>query len=345
MSEKVSEKPPGGSKLVSSRELASIREAFGKALVEMGRKNSRIVVLDGDLAPSTRTALFAKEFPERFIEVGIAEQNMVGIAAGLAAVGYIPFACTFGVFITKKACDQVSISVAYPRLNVKLVGAYSGLFSGKTGATHQAIEDIAIMRAIPNMTVVVPADAVQLAKALEAIVEYEGPVYFRVARDVYPVIFDESYEFRLGRAVTLREGKDASIIATGIMTHTALEAAEELAREGIDVRVINMCTIKPIDEEAIVRAAEETGGIVTAENHSIIGGLGSAVAEVLVERCPVPMRRVGIRDTFGESGPDEELREKYGLTSLQVREQVYAVIETRGVDGRTEGEKTLENDH
>lgn len=295
-------------------DLVSMRDAFGRGLVEAGRRNDRVVVLDADLATSTRTSMFAKEIPDRFIQVGIAEQNMVGLAAGLATVGYIPFACTFATFISKRACEQVSISVAYPRLNVKLVGAYSGLYTGKTGATHQSLEDVAIMRAIPNMMVVVPADAVQLRQALDAIVAYEGPVYLRIARDAYPVIFDDSYKFEPGKALVLREGDDATIVATGIMTHTALAAAEELAKEGLQVRVVNVPTIKPIDREIICQAARETGAIVTVENHSIIGGLGSAVAEVVTEEWPVPVVRVGTRDVFGESASNEDLTAKYGLT-------------------------------
>ncbi len=306
--------------------LVSMRDAFGKGLVDAGRRNDRIVVLDADLASSTRTSMFADEIPERFIQVGIAEQNMVGLAAGLSTVGYIPFACTFAVFMSKRACEQVSTSVAYPRLNVKLVGAYSGLYTGKTGATHQSLEDIAIMRAIPNIVVVVPADAVQLSKALDAIVEYDGPVYLRVARDAYPVIFDESYRFELGKAVVLREGNDASIVAAGIMTQTALYAAEQLAREGLQLRVVNVSTIKPIDREAICKAARETGAIVTVENHSIIGGLASSVAEVVTEECPVPVEKVGVTDVFGESGSNEDLTVKYGLSVDSVVEAVSRVL-------------------
>lgn len=300
----------------------SMRDAFGKGLVEAGTRNDRVVVLDADLATSTRTSMFASEIPDRFIQVGIAEQNMVGLAAGLATVGYIPFACTFATFMSKRACEQVSISVAYRRLNVKLVGAYSGLYTGKTGATHQSLEDVAIMRAIPNMVVVVPADAVQLRQALDAIIAYDGPVYLRVPRDAYPVIFGDSYRFELGKAVILREGDDATIIVTGIMTHTALTAADEIAKEGVQVRVVNVPTIKPIDREMICQAARETGAIVTVENHSIVGGLGSAVAEVVTQDWPVPVVRVGTRDVFGESGSNEDLAVKYGLTVDAVREAV-----------------------
>lgn len=319
----------GDSEARRTQLLLSVREAFAEALVKLGRKNNRIIVIDGDLASSTRSALFADRFPERFVEVGIAEQNMVGVSAGLATTGFIPFVCTFGVFISKRACDQVSISVAYPRLNVKLVGAYSGLFSGKTGATHQSLEDIAIMRAIPNMVVVVPADATQMSRVLESAVEYEGPMYIRVARDAYPVIFDESYRYELGKAVTLQDGTDVSLIATGIATHWALQAAQELGNDGVSVRVINLCTIKPIDEEAITKAAKETGAIVTIENHSIIGGLGSAVAEVVTQYHPVPIERVGVRDVFGESGPDNELAAKYGLNSGTIRSAALRVLENK----------------
>jgi transketolase len=304
----------------------SMRETFGECLVELGKEYQNIVVLDDDLASSTKCNYFCEAFPDRFFEVGIAEQNMMGIAAGLATTGKIPFVVSFGTFNSKRACDQVAISVAYSNLNVKIVGAYSGLFSGKTGATHQSIEDLAIMRAIPNLTVVVPADAVELRQAMRAIVGYEGPTYLRVARDEYPILFGPEYAFKIGRSCILAEGKEATIISCGIMTGTALEAAQTLKTEGIPVRVLNMSTLKPLDVEGIRKCAIETGAIVTAENHSIIGGLGSAVAEVLVENEPVPMARVGIRDAFAESGPNRDLCLKYGLTSEAIVCEVEKVV-------------------
>ncbi len=304
----------------------SLRETFGECLVELGREYPNLVVLDDDLATSTKCNYFCQAFPDRFFEVGIAEQNMMGIAAGLAATGKIPFVVSFGTFNSKRTCDQIAISVAYSNLNVKIVGAYSGLFSGKTGATHQSLEDLAIMRAIPNITVVIPADAVEMRQAMRAIVEHEGPTYLRVARDEYPILFGPEYNFKIGRSYPLAEGKDATIISCGIMTATALEAAEKLKTEGLSVRVVNMSTLKPLDVEMINKCAIETGAIITAENHSIIGGLGSAIAEVLVENEPVPMARVGIRDVFAESGPNSDLCLKYGLTSDALACEVQKVV-------------------
>ena len=308
---------------------ASIREAFGDALVELGRENPKVVVLDADLAESTRSIKFAEEIPERFVECGIAEQNMTGIAAGLATVGYIPFVTTFCVFATKRACDQVSISVAYPRLNVKICGAYSGLFTGKTGATHQAIEDIALMRAIPNMTVLEPADAAETRLAVRYAAEVPGPVYLRIARDPYPVIFTGLRLSDVPKAKLLVDGSDIAIVALGIMAHAALEARDILSRRGVSAKVLGISCVKPIDQDGILKAAVETGAVVTVENHNIIGGLGSAVAEVLGEHYPVPIKRIGVRDVFGESGPDADIARKYGLTAEHIAQACQEVLEAR----------------
>lgn len=290
------------------------RAAYGEALVQLGRENPNVVVLDADLSKSTKTADFGKIFPERFFDLGIAEQNMIGTAAGLAAAGKIPFCSSFAVFAAGRAFDQVRNSVAYSGLNVKIGASHAGITVGADGGSHQAIEDIALMRALPNMTVFVPADAVETAGAVRAAAELQGPVYIRLGRSGVPVLHDSGFKFEPGRAVVLREGRDASILATGIMVSAALEAAELLAAEGLEVDVLDIHTIKPLDVEAVVAAAKKTGALVTAEEHSIIGGLGSAVAEALVENYPVIMKRLGIPDRFGESGTPEELLEYYRLT-------------------------------
>ncbi|MGO0121943.1 transketolase family protein [Desulfothermobacter acidiphilus] len=307
-------------------EKIATREAYGRALAALGEEQPALVVLDADLSKSTKTAIFQRKFPERFFNCGVAEQNMMGVAAGLAASGKIPFCSTFAVFATGRAFDQIRQSIAYPRLNVKIAASHAGITVGEDGASHQALEDLALMRALPGMTVLVPADAVETEKAVRAALEVDGPVYLRLGRAPVPVLHGPDFIFRLGEAVCLREGKDATIIATGIMVSQALEAAQMLADEGLDVRVLDMHTIKPLDVAAVVRAALETGAIVTAEEHSIIGGLGSAVAEALGEECPVPMKRVGIKDVFGESGRPEELLEKYGLTPYHLAEAVKEVL-------------------
>lgn len=309
--------------------MTAIRDAFGQALFELGRENEDVVVLDADLASSTRATFFAEEFPNRFFQMGIAEQNMMGVAAGLALMGKIPFVTTFAVFATKRACDQVTISVAYPNLNVKIIGAYTGLLSGCTGATHQAIEDIAIMRAIPNMVVIDPADAEEMRQAVRVIAGHHGPVYLRETRDEWPDIFSSSYKFEIGKSTIVREGTDAVIIACGVMTSESLKAAEMLADESISVKVINMSTIKPIDKTAIVESAKETGAVITAENHNIFGGLGSAVAEVLGEETPTLMARVGIQDVFSESGSNFELLEKYSMSDRHIARTVKRVLEKK----------------
>ncbi|MGI6144868.1 MAG: transketolase family protein [Clostridia bacterium] len=310
-------------------EKMATREGYGKALAKLGAEYPDIVVLDADLAKSTKSYEFCKHYPERFFNMGIAEQNLMGTAAGLAASGKIVFASTFAIFATGRAFEQIRNSIAYPNLNVKIAASHAGLTVGGDGATHQAIVDISIMRSLPNMTVIAPADGIEAEKAVMAAVQYEGPVYIRLGRSAVPVIYGEEHEFKIGKASQLRDGQDVTIFACGIMVKESLQAAEELAGEGISVRVINMATIKPLDEEAIIRAAKETGAIVTAEEHSIIGGLGSAVAEVLVENAPVPLVRVGVKDTFGESGEPDELLEKYGLTVKEIKEAVYKVIKKK----------------
>jgi len=302
------------------------RDAYGEALKALGAINNDVVVLDADLSKSTKTAVFAKAFPERFLNMGIAEQNLVGTAAGLAAAGKIPFASTFAIFATGRAYEQIRNSVAYPKLNVKIAASHAGITVGEDGASHQMLEDLALMRALPNMTVIVPADAEETRQAIQVAAAIRGPVYIRLGRLGVPVLFDDTYKFAVGKAVQVADGCDATIIATGIMVGIALEAAQSLQAEGIKTRVINMATIKPIDRETIVLAAKETGAIVTAEEHNIIGGLGSAVAEVLVETVPVPMMRIGVQDTFGESGTPNALLQKYGLTAENIAAAVRAVI-------------------
>lgn len=300
----------------------STRQAYGEALVELGEKNKDIVVLDADLTKSTKTNLFKEKFPERHINVGIAEADLIGTAAGFATCGKIPFASTFAMFAAGRAFEQIRNTVAYPKLNVKIAPTHAGISVGEDGGSHQSIEDIALMRSIPGMVVLSPADAVETKKMVFAAAEYEGPVYIRMGRLDVPEIFDENYDFKIGVANTLKDGKDATIIATGLMTAKALEAAELLEKDGISVRVLNMGTIKPLDGESVLKAAKETKFIVTAEEHSVIGGLGSAVAEFLTETHPTLVKKVGIYDKFGQSGKAEELLEKYELTA----EKLVAVV-------------------
>jgi len=309
----------------------SVREAYGKALAELGRQNPDIVVLDADLCRSTMTHFFASEFPERTFDCGIAEQNMVGIAAGLAASGKIPFASTFAVFIPGRCFDQVRMSIAQPRLNVKLVTTHSGISVGEDGTSHQSIEDLALACALPGLTVVIPADAIETAQAVRVAAATEGPFYIRLCRSNLPLVHDEGYRFEMGKATVMRQGTRASIIAIGTMVATALEAAENLSREGIDCRVLNMSTLKPLDEAATIEAAEETGAIVTAEEHLEHGGLGSAVARLLSQHHPVPMEFVAMKDTYAESGPAAELLKKYGLTAADVERSVRSVIARKGL--------------
>ncbi|NLJ68377.1 MAG: transketolase family protein [Firmicutes bacterium] len=306
------------------------RDAYGEALVELGQVNPQIVVLDADLSASTKTAGFAKAFPERFVQIGIAEQDLIGTAAGLAAAGKVPFASSFAIFATGRAYDQVRNSVAYGNLNVKIAATHAGVTVGEDGGSHQMLEDIALMRALPGMTVIVPADAVEAKLAVKAAAEYVGPVYLRMGRGAWPVIFGEDHTFEIGKAALLKDGDAATIIACGIMVSEALKAAEALEAEGFKVRVLDMATVKPLDVEAVLKAARETGAVVTAEEHNIVGGLGGAVAEVLVEHCPVPMERVGVKDVFGRSGTPDELLEYYGLTAREIAAAVKRVVERKG---------------
>lgn len=299
-------------------EKIATRDAYGDELVVLGKENPNIVVLDADLSKSTKTNVFKKSFPERHFNFGIAEANMMVAAAGLASGGKIPFASTFAVFASGRAWEPIRSSICYPKLNVKIVATHGGITVGEDGATHQANEDIAIMRALPNMTVIVPADGIETKKAVRAISEYDGPVYMRLGRSGVPVIFGEDYDFQIGKAATMKEGTDITLFACGIMTAAALDAAETLAAEGISAEVINIATIKPLDKEAIIKSAKKTGCAVSAEEHSIIGGLGSAIAETLVTEFPIPMKMVGIKDTFGESGVPDKLLEKYGLTAKDI---------------------------
>ena len=305
------------------------REAYGNALAEFGSDN-RIVVFDADLSKSTKTDNFRKKYPERFFNMGIAEGNMMATAAGMASCGKVVFASTFAMFAAGRAFEQVRNSICYPKLNVKIGATHAGLSVGEDGASHQAIEDIAIMRAIPNMTVISPADAVETKYAVKAAIEHEGPVYLRLGRLNVPVIYDESgYKFEIGKGIVLAEGNDAAIIATGLMVSAALEAKELLQQEGISARVIDIHTIKPIDVDIIVKAARETGAIVTAEEHNIIGGLGSAVAEVLSENYPVPLVRVGVQDKFGKSGKPDILLQMYGLTAADIVKSTKAALKKK----------------
>jgi transketolase len=308
----------------SEARAVATRDAYGAALLEIGRRRSDVVVLDADLSCSTKTISFASAFPERFFNIGVAEQDMVGVAAGLSLTGKIPFASTFAIFESGRAWEQVRQTVCYSRLNVKLVATHSGITVGEDGASHQAIEDISLMRVLPGMTVIVPADGRETEQVIHAITEYDGPVYVRLGRAKAPVVMPEGYRFEIGKAYAFHVGRDANIIATGIMVSRALDAMRTLQAEGLDAGVINISTIKPLDEEAVLRAAEKSALIVTAEEHSVIGGMGSAVCELLSEKRPVIVRRIGIRDTFGRSGKPDELMKLYGLTSEDIVKTVRA---------------------
>lgn len=306
------------------------REAYGKALKDLASMNKDIVVLDADLSKSTKTADFKAVAPERFFNMGIAEANMMGVAAGMSTCGKIPYVSTFAMFAAGRAFEQIRNSICYPRLNVKICATHAGLTVGEDGASHQAIEDLSLMRSIPNMTVINPADAVETDAVIKAIAEIDGPCYVRLGRAAVNVINDkDTYKFELGKGVTLKDGNDLTIVATGIMVDAALEAAEMLAKDGIVARVINIHTIKPIDRELLVKAAKETGALVTAEEHSVIGGLGSAVSEVLTEEYPVPVLKVGVQDKFGESGKPNELLEAYGLTAKDIVEKAKKAIKCK----------------
>lgn len=296
------------------------REGYGAALVELGREHDNIVVLDADLAASTKTGMFKKAFPERHFDCGIAEANMIAAAAGMAAMGLVPFASSFAMFAAGRAYEQTRNSVGYPRLNVKIGASHGGISVGEDGASHQCCEDFALMRSIPGMVVLNPADEVEARKATKAAYAYDGPVYLRFGRLAVPVIHGEDYDFAIGRGEQLTDGSDVAIIATGLMVNEALMAEEQLRAEGIRARVINICTIKPLDEELVLRAARECGKVITCEEHSIIGGLGEAVCSLLAEKCPTPVRRIGVEDVFGYSGPAWDLLKAFGLSAEHIVE-------------------------
>lgn len=303
-----------------------MRDGYGKALLELCEKNANVMVLDADVAKSTRTVWIRDKYPEHFMDMGIAEQDMVGTAAGLALGGMIPFCSTYGVFLAGRAWDQIRTTVCYNKLNVKLGGAHAGISVGPDGATHQALEDVAIMRVLPNMTVIVPCDAEETRKATLAMAAMDGPCYVRFGREAVPVVTDENSPFVLGKANLMKDGTDVAIIANGAMVYEALNAAKALEAEGINAMVINMHTVKPLDSEAVIAAAKKTGCIVTAEEHQLGGGMGGAVAECLAKNCPVPMEMVGAQDTFGESGQPQELLDKYGMNALTIVEKAKTVL-------------------
>ncbi|WP_313187748.1 transketolase family protein [Lacrimispora sp.] len=316
-------------KEMTAKKIAT-RESYGNALVELGQINDKIIVLDADLAAATKTGVFKKAFPERHVDCGIAECNMMGIAAGLAAAGKIPFASTFAMFAAGRAFEQVRNSIGYPHLNVKIGATHAGISVGEDGATHQCNEDIALMRTIPGMVVLCPADDIEAKAAVRAAVEHDGPVYMRFGRLAVPVINDTpDYKFELGKGIVLREGTDVTLIATGLEVSETIAAAKRLESDGISARVINIHTIKPLDEELVCRAAKETGKIVTIEEHSVVGGLGSAVCDAVCKEYPVPVKKIGIQDVFGESGPAKELLQKYQLDEMGIYRQVLEFV--RGV--------------
>lgn len=314
---------------MSEVKTVATRAAYGETLVELGKERDDFIVLDADLAAATQTGKFKKEFPERFYDCGIAEQNMMGIAAGIAATGKKVFASSFAMFAAGRAFEQVRNSIGYPHLNVIIGATHAGISVGEDGATHQCNEDIALMRTIPGMTVINPADATEAKLAVRAALDINGPVYLRFGRLATPVIFDEDYKFEVGKGVTLKEGADVTVIATGLMVNEALIAHEILKNEGISARVINIATIKPLDNEIVLKAAKETGAIVTAEEHSVIGGLGSAVSELTAENCPVPVVKLGVYDTFGHSGPAVKLLDEFGLRAENIAEKAKAALKLK----------------
>lgn len=307
------------------------RDAYGKALVELGEKDEKVIVLDADLAAATKTGAFKKAFPERFFDTGIAESNMMGIAAGLATTGYTVFASSFAMFAAGRAFEQVRNTIGYPHLNVKIGATHAGISVGEDGASHQCCEDIALMRTIPGMVIINPADDIEARAAVLAAAKYEGPVYMRFGRLAVPRIFDENYKFEIGKAATLKEGTDVTVIATGLLVAEAVEAAKILESEGISVNLINMATIKPLDKEAVIAAAKKTGCIVTAEEHNIIGGLGSAVSEAVCEEYPVPVVKLGVEDTFGKSGPAVELLHLFGLDAEHIVEKAKLALSLKKI--------------
>lgn len=302
------------------------RESYGNALVEIGKEHEDLVVLDADLAAATKTGIFKKEFPDRHIDCGIAEANMMGIAAGLSTCGKVPFASTFAMFAAGRAFEQVRNTIGYPHLNVKIGATHAGISVGEDGATHQCNEDIALMRTIPGMTIINPCDDIEAKAAVKAAYEMEGPVYLRFGRLAAPVINKEDYQFEIGKGVMMREGSDVTIVATGLMVSNALEAAEKLAADGIDAEVINIHTIKPLDEDMIIESAKKTGRVITVEEHSVIGGLGSAVCDALCEKCPTPVTKLGVNDMFGHSGPALELLKEFKLDADGIYSQVKNII-------------------
>ncbi|HUU61364.1 MAG TPA: transketolase C-terminal domain-containing protein [Acidimicrobiia bacterium] len=307
----------------------ALRVAFGETVAELGNRDPRIVVLDADLGSSTRADIFENAHPERFFQMGIAEQAMLGAAAGMATVGYIPFVSTFACFAVARALDSIRVLVAQPRLPVKITGGYAGLLAGMTGKTHLIFDDLAIMRAMANMVVVAPADEIETRQAIKAIVDHPGPAYLRLSRESSPILFDDTYRFKLGSSTVVRRGTDVTVFSTGTHTVRAYQAAEILAGEGIDVHLVHVPTLKPLDEQGILEAARVTGFVVTTEEHTIIGGLGGAVAELLSDRHPVPVKRHGLADIFGESGPDGALLEKYGLSAGKTAEAIGAFVRAR----------------
>ena len=307
-----------------------MRDGYGKALLRLIEADKRVVALDADVAKSTRTVWVRDQYPENFIDMGIAEQDMAGTAAGLALGGMIPFATTYCVFLAGRAWDQIRTTICYNNLNVKLAGAHAGISVGADGATHQSLEDVALMRVLPGMTVVVPCDAIETEKATMAIAKKEGPCFIRFGREAVPVITGPDSPFTLGKANVLRDGTDVVLFANGAMVYEGLLAAEELGKEGIDLMVVNLHTVKPLDEETVIRAAARTGRVITAEEHQIAGGMGSAVAECLSQNCPVPVKRIGVRDSFGESGKPEELMKKYGLTAADICAAARALCKKEG---------------
>lgn len=311
-------------------EKVPMRDGYGKALLRLIEADKRVVALDADVAKSTRTVWVRDQYPENFIDMGIAEQDMAGTAAGLALGGMIPFATTYCVFLAGRAWDQIRTTICYNNLNVKLAGAHAGISVGADGATHQSLEDVALMRVLPGMTVVVPCDAIETEKATMAIAKKEGPCFVRFGREAVPVITGPDSPFTLGKANVLRDGTDVVLFANGAMVYEGLLAAEELGKEGIDLMVVNLHTVKPLDEETVIRAAARTGRVITAEEHQIAGGMGSAVAECLSQNCPVPVKRIGVRDSFGESGKPEELMKKYGLTAADICAAARALCKKEG---------------
>ena len=299
------------------------RQSYGEALEELGKENDKIVVLDADLAQTTKTCMFAKSFPDRFFDVGIAEQNLMGVAAGLANSGFIPYASSFAVFATGRAYDQIRNSIAYPNFNVKICASHSGVTAGEDGATHQMIEDLSLMRTLPNMKVMCTSDDLQTKWAVKEISKIDGPVYLRLCRLASPIIYDENTKFEFGKGVQIGDGTDASVIATGVTVSEAIKAQEILKEKGINIRVIDIHTIKPIDKEIIIKAAKETKKIITIEDHNIIGGLGSSVCEVLSENYPVNVKRIGIKDTFGTSGRGTDLMKYFGITAEDIVKEIY----------------------